>query len=245
MIGYKAIELKNGILRSKGFFNGRGDIFELGVPKKPVHVEDNVAFSETGFSFCEKMEQVQWHEKYIVPEKVKGNSDMRLFRVKSRGRTVGEGSHIKAESITVLEEVTHDEIVRYYEDHPERLPEDISEDDWRAYCALNIENYRRIIDKEEIEQIIARSCLRLRKRNFCQQKSEPYSLERCKLCEGKDWGGGIRDNYPDYWYLECRRKLFTRCKLEDIKEFMLLKEYPIERENLEWLSEWMNSCKRS
>ena len=58
MFGYKGIQYINGILRAKASSGKTGDIFEVGVPKQKVKIDDGAGFSDNGYSFCGKMEEV-------------------------------------------------------------------------------------------------------------------------------------------------------------------------------------------
>jgi len=166
MIGYKGIELRNGILRAKYTIDA-GDIFEIGVPKQVVEINDGMAFYETGYSFCGAMEHVLQWENYLDLSALPGAVHVKLFRVEAPDAwVVGGSSHFKTKQITVIEEVSREEIVKYYIDNPDKLPVD-SKEMFEKYCTGNWEPYRRVLDHSEIEKMIVSNCMRRNQESVC------------------------------------------------------------------------------
>lgn len=113
MIGYKGVVLKNGILRSK-----YGDIFEVDIPREYQEVDDGVAFTECGYSFCETIEEVVCHENFIMSLEHRRIRDVRLFEVDTLDeKVIGKSYHYKASRIKLVREVSKNEIIKYFEDN--------------------------------------------------------------------------------------------------------------------------------
>lgn len=109
MVGYKGIILNYGILKSK-----YEQKFELGIEAPKVAVDDGIAFSEAGYSFCGTMEEVLLHMNYLDVSMNKAKLDIRLFEIETLGKVIGNSAHYKAESIILKREVVAEEIVRYF-----------------------------------------------------------------------------------------------------------------------------------
>ena len=115
LYGFKAIELKNGILRSKTNGNKQGIIFEIGIESQYSEVCSGISFAENGYSFCDSIDEVLDHEAdFINPLDERRFRDVRLFRIKTSGLVIGDSSHRKAERITVIDEVIQSELVEYF-----------------------------------------------------------------------------------------------------------------------------------
>lgn len=232
MIGYKGIEYKNGILRAK-----YSDIFEVGVPKQKVILREGAGFSENGYSFCETMEDVLCYMNYIEKSSIK---DIRLFKINTLDNKIKKiENHFKAESLTVMEEVTQKQIINYFELNPKKLHKYISKETWDNYRNSNLQCYERILDEQRIKEIPILNCFYIFQNGFCKQTARSLCLKLCDNCEGKDLRCGIGDNMTDYWYLQCRRKLFGGYGLGCMKEYYHLKVNSIERNNLEYLYNWI------
>lgn len=240
MQGYKGIKYINGILRAKVSFGKTGEIFEVGIPKQRVEVDDGMAFSENGYSFCGKIEEVIPWEDFCKPlENRKAGGDSRLFLIDTLdSEVVGWSSHYKAEQIVVLREITHDEIVQYFTDCPE-LRHSIKEAAWKKFCEERIEGYKVITDSDEIDKTLVGNCMRLGQLNLCKQDSQDYELSKCAECEGKMWNGDTYYDLTDYYYLHARRKLYNGMRLEEIEEYQSLNGCEVEQDNLRLLSDWL------
>ena len=242
MLGYKGIQYVNGILRAKVSFGKTGEIFEVGVPKQKVEIDDGVGFSENGYSFCGKMEEVLPWENYCEPLKNrKIGIDSRLFLIDTLdSKVIGGSSHYKAEQIVVLREITHDEIVQYFTEHPE-LRGNIEEEPWKIFCDDKFEEYKLKIDADEIDRTIIKNCFRLHQSNLCKQDSQDYMLSKCEKCEGQKWKGDTFYDMTDYNYLHARRKLYNGIHLKEIEEYQKLEGCKVEQDNLRLLSEWLQN----
>ena len=242
MRGYKGIRYTNGILRAKVSFGKTGDIFEVGIPKQKVGIDDEIGFSENGYSFCGKIEEVLSWENYCEPLKNrKAGVDARLFLIDTLGsRVIGGSSHYKAEQIIVLREITHDEIVQYFTEHPE-LRYGIKEESWQQFCDDKFEEYRLKIEADEINNTLIQNCLRLKQPNLCKQDSQNYTLAKCDECKGKMLLGNTFYDLTDYYYLHARRKIYDGMPLEEIEEYKKLKGCVVEQNNLQLLSKWLKN----
>lgn len=246
MLGYKGIRHINGILRSKSSSRKAKDIFEVGVPKQKVEVDDGIAFTEIGYSFCGKIEYVLDWEGICTPleYRKRGCVDSRLFLIDTLdSKVVGSPEHYKAEQIVVLREITHDEIVQYFTKNP-NLKNTIDQELWKKFSNDRFDKYKRIIDSNEINKTLISNCSRLGQLNLCKQDSHEFLLSKCEECDGSRWCGDTLYDLTDYYYLHARRKLFCGMCLEEIEEYHKLIGNEVEQENLRLLSEWLLKCKR-
>ncbi len=222
MIGYKGIEVDKGILRSKANGGDPGEIFEIGVPSRKVELDDGCGFTENGFSFCGAMEYVLPWENILDPKDVPGLTVSRLFRIDTLGgKVIGGSSHYKAEQIVVLEEVTKDEIVAYFTEHPDRLKVEYKKD-YEDFCNRPWEPYQELLDKKQINNVIVNSCFRRQQKSMCVQIDGSEDIKKCESCMGYTLRGDVGDSLIEYWYLEARRKLKEGKALQDIEEYKLL-----------------------
>lgn len=244
MRGYKALRYNNGILRAKVSFGKTGDIFEVGVPKQKVKIDSTVAFSENGYSFCERIEDVLLWENFCMPLKFrKIGIDSRLFLIDTLGGAViGNPKHYKAEQIVVLREISHDEIVQYFTEHQE-LRIHIKDEHWEQFCVDEIEGYKLKLDTDDINKVIVDNCLRLGQSGLCKQDSKDYSLSKCNDCDGNMWNGSVFYDLTDYHYLHARKKVYDGIALDEIEEYQHLKGCIVEQESLQLLSEWLSKSK--
>ena len=244
MLGYKGIQYSNGILRAKVSFGKTGDIFEVGVPKQKVQIYDDRRFTENGYSFCRKIEDVLNWENYceLLKNRI-GGVDSRLFLIDTLdSRVIGGSDHYKAEQIVVLREITHDEIVQYFTAHP-MLRGRISEEQWGKFCDDKFEEYKLIIDADEINKTLVKNCLGLGQVTFCKQDSQDYELSKCIGCGIKTIRGNTFYDLTDYYYLHARRKLYIGVPLEDIEEYQELEGCKVEQDNLRLLARWLHNNK--
>ncbi len=244
MRGYKCVKYVNGLLRANFSSGKTGDIFEIGIPKQKVKVDHGVGFAENGYSFCGKMEDaLSWDNYCKSLESRKAGDDIRLFLIDTLGSTVlGSSSHYKSEEIVLIHEITQDEIVQYFTNHPELLTK-IAEESWEDFCKDIIKEYKLIIETDEINKTIIKNCKRFGQKNLCKQDSCDYVLSKCEECEGKVWRGDTFYDLTDYYYLHARSKLYNGIPLEKIEEYKKLNGCKIEQENLKLLYAWLQKNK--
>lgn len=244
MRGYKGIQDINGILRAKVGFGKTKEIFEVGIPKQKVKIDEEMGFTENGYSFCGKIEEVLFWEDYCMPlENRKADVNPRLFLIDTLGsKVVGCSSHYKAEQIVVLREITHDEVVRYFTEYPE-LRVGIKESSWKKFCDDKFEGYKLKIDTDEINKTLIKNCRRLGQKSLCKQDSLDYVLSKCKECKAQMWLGNVFYDLTDYYYLHARKKIYNGMLLEEIEEYQKLKGCEAEQNNLQLLSEWLQKNK--
>ena len=196
MIGYKGIELRNGILRSK--YN---DIFELNVPTEPMEVDDGIAFTEAGYSFCGRIEQVVSHENILPALKHPASRDIRLFEIESIGDVVGSSYHYKSTQIIVKREITQAELITYLDGNDnaqEYIFKNITKEQFSAYKSLNIDDYHIITSEKDIEKTYVKSCARLGQAHLCcQTDNGDLQLSLCDSCTGINWYLNLKTYEPD------------------------------------------------
>lgn len=197
MVGYKGIILNYGILKSK-----YEQKFELGIEAQKVAVDDGIAFSEAGYSFCGTMEEVLLHMNYLDVSMNKAKLDIRLFEIETLGKVIGNSAHYKAESIILKREVVAEEIVRYFSTNKftGKIGRIVSE-----YLPRYIEHptkpYKECQTIQDIEDIMVGSCLRLGQEEVCMQKQMKKEYALCKLCIGYEWSGDPGSYEEVYEYL--------------------------------------------
>ncbi|MBN3407949.1 hypothetical protein CJF15_02015 [Clostridium botulinum] len=228
MKGYKGIGYRNGILRSK--YNS---IFEVGIPTPHMEIDSGIGFSESGYSYCKTIEDVIYWEHFIQIDS-SALREIRLFEIESVGDYTGTGDHYKAESIIVKREVPQAEILEYLLYNLAAFKVVLSEvgmETFKKYKSRTIIEYTREIEEEKIKRIYVNSCLRKNQKGLCLQESYSSSdLKLCENCAGKEWGGSLKSNEHDYWYLLSRAKLLQGYSLNSIEYYKKLKE-DIKRKN--------------
>lgn len=229
MKGYKGVVLRNGILRSK-----YEDIFEVNIPREYQEVDDGIAFSECGYSFCGTIEDVVCHESFICSHQQRNVRDVRLFEIDTLdGKVLGGSYHFKTSKIMLTREVPKEEIVKYFKDNTlarDKMIDHIASGKtgssiYEEYCLDRYEGYRLIEEAEEIEDLYVRSCARLYQDKLCQQKcSRNLKLSECNGCFGFEILLGPKTYEADYLYLLSRRKLKRGLPLIEIEEYVALVE---------------------
>lgn len=165
--------------------------------------------------------------------------DERLFLIDTLDSCViGRSKHFKAEQIVIEKEITQDEIIQYYLDHPELKP-NIREDLWNEFCNDKIQPYVYVKEEKEIEDLIIKNCLRYGQDDLCAQISNDSYMEICEKCIGWQWRGDTRSNMKDYLYLIIRSKLYNGIELNCIEEYHKLEGYENERKSLRLISEYL------
>lgn len=165
--------------------------------------------------------------------------DERLFLIDTLDSCViGSSKHFKAEQIVIEKEITQDEIIQYYLDHPELKP-NIREDLWNEFCNDKIQPYVYVKEEKEIEDLIIKNCLRYGQDDLCAQISNDSYMEICEKCIGWQWRGDTRSNMKDYLYLIIRSKLYNGIELNCIEEYHKLEGYENERKSLRLISEYL------
>lgn len=248
MIGYKGIILQRGILRAEfnPYGTDGGDIFEIGVPKQVVDIDDRMAFTENGYSFCRTIEGVlNWMDYISETQYRRFNTDVRLFEIDTLDSDVivKEDGHCKAKQIVVNREISPEEIIQYFKKYPERLSSEEERMKFDKYCEKCPQPYKVIKKIDDIEELMVKSCCRFGKNSVCVQNQEHVDIKRCKECIGSCFAGAVFDinNKRDYKYLIARSKLYAGSKLELIEEYDLLKNNLLERKNLELLAAWISN----
>lgn len=227
MIGYKGVVLRNGVLRSK-----YEDIFEVNVPRETEKVDDGMAFTECGYSFCGTIEDVILHENFILSQVQRKIRDVRLFEIDTLdGHVIGTSYHHKSSKIMLTREIPQEEIIEYFLMNlkAKELMEKALKIDgagtsvYEEYCTICIEPYRLIEDIDEIEDTYVHSCARLGQKGLCKQiLSNGLKVSDCDGCSGFDMALGPRDFEEDYLYLLARRKIKMGLSLDSIDEYLRL-----------------------
>lgn len=197
MTGYKGVILYHGILKSK-----YRQVFELGIATPMLQVDDGLAFSEAGYSFCGTMEEVLYHMNYLSVATNNAMQDTRLFEIETTGQVVGASYHYKAESITLKREILAPEIVDYFtkKRFDGKLGEIISEY-LPEYKRCSPVPYKECESIEEIRKIMVTSCLRLGQKDLCRQDPPKWDYDICKSCTGYAWLGDPGSYEEDYYRL--------------------------------------------
>lgn len=235
LYGFKAIELKNGILRSKTNGNKQGIIFEIGIESQYSEVCSGISFAENGYSFCDSIDEVWDHEAdFINPLDERRFRDVRLFRIKTSGLVIGDSSHRKAERITVIDEVIQSELVEYFCNKTF-----IDKDKFIRYKNSNISPYKAVLSERDILDIPVKNCFCLYQKDMCFQSSNGYELKLCEKCNGYKLINCAHSHMDDYYYLQCRRKLYEGQKLDTIDEYQKIRDNEIYNSSINLIEKYV------
>ena len=102
MKGYKALNMDMS--------SAYGDmVYEIG---KKYTITGELKMCENGFHFCKYLEDIENH--YIITES-------RIFEIEAEGKIIDEGTKSCTESITLIRELSKEEIRQYFVDSKERI----------------------------------------------------------------------------------------------------------------------------
>ena len=102
MKGYKALNMDTSSAYG-------GTIYEIG---KKYTITGELKMCENGFHFCKHLEDIENH--YEIAKS-------RIFEVRAEGKIINKDNKSCAESITLIKELSKEEIYQYFVDNQERI----------------------------------------------------------------------------------------------------------------------------
>ena len=100
--------------------------YEIG---KKYTISGPLKMCENGYHFCTELEDIEQY--YPI-------SKSRIFEVEADGSIIHDDSKYCAESITLIRELSKEEIRQYFEDNQDKL---IDDEDWRVRAAVAEQSY--------------------------------------------------------------------------------------------------------
>lgn len=219
IIGYKAVTEHDGVLKANNY------IYEIGVPyeeeqKNPYQADYQDCYSH----FCRTIEDVlkcpggtdYIHSQLKAKMKI-GTSVIRLFRVKAEKHCLHNTQYgWVTNKLTLLEEVTHDEIVEYFNQSEElraqvieRMNNTYNETfEWAQYEDKVIEPYRMNYDEDELYDTMVKRCYYLGDEN-CTQNSASVSHTNCGFCGYRGFPNCYKRETIYMTYMEARQRILS------------------------------------
>ncbi len=212
VMGFKAVKEDDLILRSSNH------IYEIGIPfEKPVGDPLDTDYSEAYAHFNVSLENVIgfWKNEFLDASRTT-MFRCRIFRVKAENhvfQTQNEGW--VANKLTLLSEVTQDEIIEYFSENPDakqRLfemwndnEEESPEEVWKRYCSVKIPNYIPYDpvddDSDDLDHLFLNSCAFL-SMSGCNGYG---TIKKCFSC--KNFVYFQESRVKNYYYIVLRNKI--------------------------------------
>ena len=214
IIGYKGLRLDKGILLANNDY-----IFDINVPyieskKNPYKYDYQDIYSH----FCQSIEGViSWRDFLSDP-------NYRVFKVKAEGHCCKYGNHWVSNKLTIISEVTQDEIIEYFNSDPEKLKivKGMPDKVWDKYLEIKRKPYKVIVDEKEILDLYVHGCDGYKSR-ICKQGDSILSYKLCDECRLK--GIIVEANKGKLYYLQLRAEILNKSFRENDKRFKWLIEY--------------------
>lgn len=166
--GYKGIYIRKGILDADSY------IYELGIPYYEERRDPfDTDFQDVYSHFCISIEDVLYHWRDCITQSVLNaengtyHDECRLFRVRAKDHCFSyhNGGWV-SNDLTVLSEVTQEEIIEYFKQHPDfrervmkKLESDRKTSDlWERYQKVTVKPYSNILSVQEIIKLCAEAC---------------------------------------------------------------------------------------
>ena len=214
IIGYKGLRLDKGIL-----FANNDYIFDINVPyieskKNPYKYDYQDIYSH----FCQSIEDViAWRNFLLHP-------NYRVFKVKAEGHCCKYGGHWVSNKLTIISEVTQDEIIEYFNSDPEKLKmvKGMPDKVWDKYLETKRKPYKVIVDEKEILDLYVHGCDGYKSR-ICKQCDSILSYKLCDECSLK--GIIVEANKGKLYYLQLRAEILNKSFRENDERFKWLIEH--------------------
>lgn len=214
IIGYKGLRLDKGILLANNDY-----IFDINVPyieskKNPYKYDYQDIYSH----FCQSIEGViSWRDFLSHP-------NYRLFKVKAEGHCCKYGNHWVSNKLTIISEVTQDEIIEYFNSDPEKLKivKGMPDKVWDRYLETKRKPYKVIVDEKEILDLYVHGCDGYKSR-ICKQCDSILSYKLCDECSLK--GIIVEANKGKLYYLQLRAEILNKSFRENDERFKWLIEH--------------------
>ena len=214
IIGYKGLRLDKGIL-----FANNDYIFDINVPyieskKNPYKYDYQDIYSH----FCQSIEDViAWRNFLLHP-------NYRVFKVKAEGHCRKYGGHWVSNKLTIISEVTQDEIIEYFNSDPEKLKivKGMPDKVWDKYLETKRKPYKVIVDEKEILDLYVHGCDGYKSR-ICKQCDSILSYKLCDECSLK--GIIVEANKGKLYYLQLRAEILNKSFRENDERLKWLIEH--------------------
>lgn len=214
IIGYKGLRLDKGILLANNDY-----IFDINVPyieskKNPYKYDYQDIYSH----FCQSIEGViSWRDFLSDP-------NYRVFKVKAEGHCCKYGNHWVSNKLTIISEVTQDEIIEYFNSDPEKLKivKGMPDKVWDRYLETKRKPYKVIVDEKEILDLYVHGCDGYKSR-ICKQCDSILSYKLCDECSLK--GIIVEANKGKLYYLQLRAEILNKSFRENDERFKWLIEH--------------------
>jgi len=214
IIGYKGLRLDKGILLANNDY-----IFDINVPyieskKNPYKYDYQDIYSH----FCQSIEGViSWRDFLSHP-------NYRVFKVKAEGHCCKYGNHWVSNKLTIISEVTQDEIIEYFNSDPEKLKivKGMPDKVWDRYLETKRKPYKVIVDEKEILDLYVHGCDGYKSR-ICKQCDSILSYKLCDECSLK--GIIVEANKGKLYYLQLRAEILNKSFRENDERFKWLIEH--------------------
>ena len=214
IIGYKGLRLDKGILLANNDY-----IFDINVPyieskKNPYKYDYQDIYSH----FCQSIEGViSWRDFLSHP-------NYRVFKVKAEGHCCKYGNHWVSNKLTIISEVTQDEIIEYFNSDPEKLKivKGMPDKVWDRYLETKRKPYKVIVDEKEILDLYVHGCEGYRS-TICKQCDSILSYKLCDECSLK--GIIVEANKGKLYYLQLRAEILNKSFRENDERLKWLIEH--------------------
>lgn len=214
IIGYKGLRLDKGILLANNDY-----IFDINVPyieskKNPYKYDYQDIYSH----FCQSIEGViSWRDFLSDP-------NYRVFKVKAEGHCCKYGNHWVSNKLTIISEVTQDEIIEYFNSDPEKLKivKGMPDKVWDKYLEIKRKPYKVIVDEKEILDLYVHGCEGYRS-TICKQCDSILSYKLCDECSLK--GIIVEANKGKLYYLQLRAEILNKSFRENDERLKWLIEH--------------------
>lgn len=218
MKGYKGLWIRNNIIRGSHDY-----IFELNIPVSEEKRDRKITdFQDCYFHFCEKIEDVLLWRNYLN-EYVPGMKDYRLFEIET-GEEYFENVNKDwvTNTITVIKEVSQEEIIEYFNDRIELYNPDIRSK-FECYKKFKVVPYIiQQCDNKLIAEYIE-GC-NLYNGEMCKQSiNKPISLDNCFECSQYNWLGCTGRNISECYYQLVRNAIIRSENIEENNYYKQLK----------------------
>lgn len=214
IIGYKGLRLDKGILLANNDY-----IFDINVPyieskKNPYKYDYQDIYSH----FCQSIEDVIAWRDFL------SDHNYRVFKVKAEGHCCKYGNHWVSNKLTIISEVTQDEIIEYFNSDPEKLKivKGMPDKVWDRYLETKRKPYKVIVDEKEILDLYVHGCDGYKSR-ICKQCDSILSYKLCDECSLK--GIIVEANKGKLYYLQLRAEILNKSFRENDERFKWLIEH--------------------
>ena len=148
----------------------------------------------------------------------------RVFKVKAEGHCCKYGGHWVSNKLTIISEVTQDEIIEYFNSDPEKLKivKGMPDKVWDKYLEIKRNPYKVIVDEKEILDLYVHGCDGYKSR-ICKQCDSILSYKLCDECSLK--GIIVEANKGKLYYLQLRAEILNKSFRENDERFKWLIEH--------------------